>query len=297
MGSAPFAFTSGNSLSLGGNTSDYYATAASDATKLPLAGGTLSGALTGTAATFSGAVAAQSFSGNGAALTALNATSIASGTLADAQLGANIPRLGATVTQTFAAGLAAPTFAGDGSGLTNLSDAGLSANVARLNAGNAFTGANTFAGKVGIGTTTPGAMLDVNGWFRVISGYAGLAGAQISNQGSFGQIEIYNTKANNDVSFLSFHSGGNVAWQQGILGSTYVVSATGGPAKTNNDHPLFSITPSGNVGIGTVTPAATLDVNGDAATRGTQWIGTAPLASGDWRTGLKNTLGATVMRG
>jgi len=56
---------------------------------------------TGNAVTVAGPVAANSFSGNGAALTALNGDQITTGTVADARLSANIPRLNAG-NQTFA---------------------------------------------------------------------------------------------------------------------------------------------------------------------------------------------------
>ena len=77
-----------------------------------------------------GPVTAASFSGNGGGLTALNAASLTTGTVAD--------------------------------GL-------LSANVALCNAGNNFTGGqNTFTGYVGIGlSVAPGAPLDVFGTMRV----------------------------------------------------------------------------------------------------------------------------------
>ncbi len=78
-----------------------------------------------TALQVNGTVTASAFSGSGSALTALNASSVASGTLPDTRL---------------------------------------SANVALLNAVNMFTSANnTFSGNVGIGTTTPALALDVIG--------------------------------------------------------------------------------------------------------------------------------------
>ena len=100
---------------------------------------------------FSGIVsfnsAMGSFSGSGAGLTGLSASALASGTIADARLSTNVARLSGSV-QTFADPVllssALGTFFGNGAGLTNLasanltgtiSDALLSANVARLNSG------------------------------------------------------------------------------------------------------------------------------------------------------------------
>jgi len=56
------------------------------ASKLSLSGGTMTGALAGTTANFTGAVSAQSFSGSGSALTGLNAGSLASGTVSTDRL-------------------------------------------------------------------------------------------------------------------------------------------------------------------------------------------------------------------
>ncbi len=55
---------------------------------------------TGNAVTVAGPVGATSFSGNGAGLTALNGTQVTTGTIADARLTGNIPRLNAG-SQTF----------------------------------------------------------------------------------------------------------------------------------------------------------------------------------------------------
>ncbi|MBL9127141.1 MAG: tail fiber protein, partial [Verrucomicrobiales bacterium] len=58
----------------------------------------------GNAVTVSGPVSATTFTGNGAALTALNASQITSGTLADARLTANVAKLDAS-SQTFSGSL------------------------------------------------------------------------------------------------------------------------------------------------------------------------------------------------
>ena len=118
--------------------------------QLTNAANTLAGSFTG------------SFSGNAGSLTNLNASTVASGTLAEARLSTNVTLLNANqafsgVNQlTNAANSLAGTFTGafngNASGLTNvigtnvigtLPDARLSANVALLNANQAFAGANT----------------------------------------------------------------------------------------------------------------------------------------------------------
>src|SRR6185503_12349836 len=88
---------------------------------------------------------ANSFSGNGAALTTLNASQLASGTVPDARLTANVARLNANQTfsgaNTFS-GVSTfnhpgSTFAGSGAGLTGLNAANLGSGIvpdARLSA-------------------------------------------------------------------------------------------------------------------------------------------------------------------
>ncbi len=109
---------------------------------------------------------AGNFTGNGAGLTNLNPTNL-TGTLPDARLSANVALLNAhqafagsnrfagVLTLTNPANTIAGTFIGNAAGLTNLdatdltgtiADPRLSANVALLNANQAFSGSNRFAG-------------------------------------------------------------------------------------------------------------------------------------------------------
>lgn len=106
--------------------------------------------------------AGNTYAGSGAALTALNASNLASGTVPDARLSNSVAIRGANQTfsgsNTFnGANLfnnTNNTFLGNGTGLTGLSasnismgtlaDARLSANVPRLNGWQTFTGINTF---------------------------------------------------------------------------------------------------------------------------------------------------------
>lgn len=125
-----------------------------------------------------GAISATALLGDGSALTNLNASNITSGTLANARTSGT----GAATPNTlvlrdgsggFAVnGLAVGTITGNGQFLTNinasnialgtLAAARLPATAARTDIGNAFGNfTNTFAGFVGVGTTTPGAPLHV----------------------------------------------------------------------------------------------------------------------------------------
>lgn len=89
--SATTATTATNATQLNGQNAAFYQSA-SNLTTGTLAGGLLGGTYTG-AVTFNNN--ANSFTGVGTGLTALNASNISSGSLADARLSANIPRLNA----------------------------------------------------------------------------------------------------------------------------------------------------------------------------------------------------------
>jgi alpha-tubulin suppressor-like RCC1 family protein len=117
------------------------------------------------AATFGSGVSAATFAGSGSGLTGLNASNITTGTLGSSALSG-------TYSNTLNLSNAGNTIAGNGAGLTSLNasnittgtlpEAQLPASVARTNTANAFGAlANTFAGSVGIGTTSPSRVLDV----------------------------------------------------------------------------------------------------------------------------------------
>ncbi len=126
----------------------------------------------------------------------------------------------------------------------------------------------TPAGDIGIGTTVPNAKLHVAGTVNFATPYAGAANAKIYTNGAYGQLEILNDTSNNDLAYLSLHSSNNVAWQHGMIGSTYVISQTAGATKTFNDVERLSITNSGNIGIGILAPTQRLDVVGNIKASG-----------------------------
>lgn len=137
----------------------------------------------------------------------------------------------------------------------------------------------TPTGDVGIGATVPTAKLHVAGTINFANPYAGAANAKIYTNGAYGQLEILNDTSNNDLAYLSLHSSNNVAWQHGMIGSTYVISQTAGAVKTYNDVERLSITNSGNIGIGILAPAQKLDVVGNIKTSGCLYYNASSLGT------------------
>jgi hypothetical protein len=100
-------------------------------------------------------------------------------------------------------------------------------------------------GNVGIGTTAPAAQLDV-----LSSNTFGISSTG-STTGSTGLYHIANSNA-------------PTAWNLGVEGGAWASGAALGSLYIDKDGvgPKMTITPDGNVGIGTTTPSVTLDVNG-----------------------------------
>lgn len=117
----------------------------------------------GTAANATSAANATNLNGQPATFYQ-NATNL-TGTLADARLSANVPRLN-SATSTFTGGVTATAFTGSGSALTSLNagnlasgtvaDARLSSNIPKLNASNTFAGAITALNFSGSGSLLTG---------------------------------------------------------------------------------------------------------------------------------------------
>jgi hypothetical protein len=108
---------------------------------------------------------------------------------------------------------------------------------------------NTNSGNVGIGTTTPAYKLDVNGNGN-FSGGLQISGPNVNSNST--KLFINNLLAKS----WAISSGANGITEQGL----YIYSWTDNPTT-----PLFTITNSGNVGIGNTTPAASLHVGGGSA--------------------------------
>jgi hypothetical protein len=115
-------------------------------------------------------------------------------------------------------------------------------------------------GNIGVGTTGPGAKLDVNGEIFASSnvqiGAAGLAGKYYIRRPSDGSASAYfgyTSADNTDFGVYNGSGGGSIKFNSNNGIFQFNNLATG---------ELVRITSAGNVGIGTTSPAVALDVNG-----------------------------------
>lgn len=194
-----------------------------------ITGGTITGAVTATASTFTGGTFnAGTFAGTGSGLTALNASNISSGTLADARLSGNVSLLGPSIAS---AEITDGTIA-----MADLADAsvtkvklGADVGVWDIASGNAYR----LTGNVGIGRSDPTIRLDVKS--DVDTSVARFRGASsaLHVQSNANTIDLVGRNAAED-------SGKAVHLRAGGTGVYVDIN--------------------GNVGIGTTVPAQKLDV-------------------------------------
>jgi hypothetical protein len=110
---------------------------------------------------------------------------------------------------------------------------------------------NPNGGNVGIGLTSPGATLDVSGTARFMKNFHGSYPTFGSGVGTGGLLIGWNGQSDThgETDFINFPG-------SGTGGFNFVFANSGG---TVTSTPVV-INPSGNVGIGTTAPSATLDV-------------------------------------
>lgn len=114
------------------------------------------------------------------------------------------------------------------------------------------------AGNIAIGVTGSGAKLSVAGEYSGQPASVDIIGNVAQ---SYGQLEIRNRVENTNLPYLSLHRLNGIGWQLGMLNNTLVFANGGGAGRTDlfTNRPL-SITPSGNVGIGTTNPRDQMEI-------------------------------------
>jgi len=113
----------------------------------------------------------------------------------------------------------------------------------------------TDGGNVGIGTTSPAYKLDVIGNLRLLVNNEAVRFQSVDSNGNY--ITMHNGSGGYGYIGSNFHLiGGGSASDLGIRGESNLVFSSGGAVER------MRITSGGNVGIGTTSPGAKLDVNG-----------------------------------
>jgi hypothetical protein len=217
---------------------------------LPLTGGTLTGPLGGTSASFSSSVTATSLytSNTDGYLGAINSTNANGGYFVWQTSGTTIADLG-TAQQIFGSG-GNDTFGINGRGSRSLVFGTNNTERMRIT-----SGGNTILGYSG---SDSGEKLQVNGTGRFSSSVtanstSGVSGSFVSNT-FFGSIDLENTGGTATGKWnLQAVSGTEVG---GSAGSSFGIYSYGASA-----YRIF-INSSGNIGIGSINPASKLDVNG-----------------------------------
>ena len=137
----------------------------------------------------------------------------------------------------------------------------------------------TADGKVGIGRASPGYPLDVS--------FAGDSGMALRSTTSHTSLNFF---PNSGYSYLRFHeaNGSTSVWLQAIAGGHLAIRPQGGSETVR-------FNANGNVGIGTASPGAKLDVNGNiGATHVSLGTTRYPTLGGNWLTIFSPTYNGAI---
>ena len=148
--------------------------------------------------------------------------------------------------------------------------------IGRDNVADYFTIAGS-TGYIGIGTNTPSQKLEVNGNTLIKTAFIGTISTFGDDYTTFSHS---NRAGSGDYSFLSDKDG-----------ITYINAKTGADIKfriNNVDSAILSL--NGNFGIGTTTPAAKLEVNGNTRITGSLLVNGSSLVAGYNPTPLAGTI-------
>jgi hypothetical protein len=165
------------------------------------------------------------------------------------------------------------SFMDSGIGYIRIDDGGSANGKLNINSGLLYVGAS--GGNVGIGSTSPGYKLDVNGTLNV-SGTSTLA--TISATGTINNTATNALNIINNNGYISIYNNAGTTrtgYLQGNTASSVILSAENGAILRFDvaSSERVRIDTSGNVGIGTTSAGRKLDVEGIVRTRGASGTG------------------------
>jgi hypothetical protein len=146
----------------------------------------------------------------------------------------------------------------------------------------------TSAGLVGIGTSSPGKTLDVNGSFRQLGGEfiieptAPFTVVSIAPQTSTNGAILRFANGSTTSYFGKENSGGDYTWASGGTAYATVISAYGStaPIQFGHNSPSVTLDSSGRLGIGSTAPATQFAVQNASTSLGIEVDTTSGFASG-----------------